>query len=481
LPYRDADRLVSIYARLLQRNETGINISWPDYLSWRDQNRTFEQIGLWTWITVTISGTGEAERVDGAAVTANLFPLLGIAPLTGRFFAAGEDSPGRDRVLIISHGLWQRRFGGDPGIVGRSITVDALPYTVVGVMPPRFNFPERGDVWVPYVPDEIAQPRGNRFLAGALGRLKPGVSIAQAQSDLDVISRRLQQEYPQENSGWDAEAVPLRDDLVGDLRRPLLVFLGAVAMVLLIACTNVANLMLVRGTARQREVALRVALGSGRHRVVRQVLIESAVIAVVGGAAGLLLSRFGVRLLAMAFPNDVPFYISFDVDVFILTFTAALMLVTAILLGLVPALRATRVDLQSALKEGTRSESAGRRRTGLRSALVVSEVALSLILLVGATLLLRSYRTLTATELGFDEKGILSTSIGLPQTKYGDIESRRRSGSGCTSASVRCRASRSWARQTVSRSAAGMCRLRCRSRVARPTSRGRNSTSTTRM
>jgi putative ABC transport system permease protein len=425
LPYRDGDRLVAIYARLPERNETGINISWPDYLSWRDQSRSFEQLGMWTWETLNFSGEPEAERVDGAAVTPNLFPLLGIPPLLGRFFTAEEAVQGRNRVVLLSHDIWKRRFAGDASIIGRAVTVDAQPYTVVGVMPPQFNFPDRGNVWVPYVPDEVARERGNRFLAGAIGRLKPGITVAEAQADLDVISRRLQQEYKQENTGWDAEVIALRDDLVGDLRRPLLIFLGAVGMVLLIACTNVANLMLVRGATRQREVALRVALGAARHRVVGQVLVESIIIALIGGVAGAMLSRVGVLLLGMAFPDNVPFYISFGVDAQVVVFTLVLTVITGLLLGLVPALRATRVNLQTSLKDGARGETHGRHRSHLRAALVVTEVALSLILLVSATLLLRSYRSLTSTELGFDEHGIISARVGLPLAKYQDREARR--------------------------------------------------------
>ena len=425
LPYRDGDRLVSIYGRLAERNETGVNISWPDYLSWRDQSRSFEQLGMWTWGTVNFSGEPEAERVDGAEVTPNLFPLLGVQPLLGRFFTPDEAVEGRNRVVLLSHDIWQRRFGGDVSIVGRAITVDAQPYTVVGVMPPRFNFPDRGNVWVPYVPNEMALPRGNRFLAGAIGRLKPGVTIAEAQADLDVISKRLQQEYKEENAGWDAEVIGLRDDLVGDLRRPLLIFLGAVGMVLLIACTNVANLMLVRGATRQREVALRVALGAARHRVLGQVLVESTMIALIGGVVGTMLSRLGVLLLGMAFPNNVPFYISFGVDAQVIIFTLVLTVITGVLLGLVPALRATRVNLQTSLKDGARGDTDGRHRSHLRGALVVTEVALSLILLVSATLLLRSYRTLTSTNLGFDEHGILSATVGLPQVKYQNFAARR--------------------------------------------------------
>lgn len=425
LPYADAERLVAVYARYQARDEHGVNISYPDYVDWRDRTSSFSQLGLYTWGSYTLSGDGEAERLDGATVTANLFPLLGVSPIVGRTFDASDQQPGRDRVILLSYGLWQRRFAGDRSVVGRGITVNGLPYTVIGVMPPVFNFPDRGQAWTPFVPEDWMLRRDNRALAGAIGRLKPGVSIEQAQRDFDVLSKNLANTYPNENFGWDAEAISLRDDLVGDLRRPLLIFQGAVAFVLLIACANVANLMLARGMSRRRELAVRMAIGAGRRRIVRQFLTESLVLALIGGGAGALLSIVGVRLLRLAFPDDVPFYLSLGVDWYALAFAAVVAMLTGVLFGLVPALRAARVDASDALREGSRGDSAGKRSHRLRRALVISEVALSLILLVGATLLLRSYRAYMSTDLGFDEKGVLSARISLPDTKYSTAEQRR--------------------------------------------------------
>jgi predicted permease len=419
LPYPEADRLVVIYSAIPRKNMHGSNISWPDYLSWREQNRTFDALGMYTWGSNTISGDGESERVESALVTANLFPLLGVRPALGRGFTSAEETPGNDRVILLGDGLWRRRFGGARDIIGRAIRVDGAPYTVIGVMPPGFAFPDRGQAWVPLAPAEWMRGRSNRGLAGAIARLRPGVTLEDARADLAVISRRLQREYPEDNFEWEAEAIPLRQDLVGDLRQPLLVFQGAVALVLLIACANVANLMLARGAARQREVAVRVALGAGRRRIVRQMLTESVVLALAGGALGALLSLGGVRLLRLLFPDDVPFYIALGVDGTALAFAAGVSILTGLLFGVAPALRAARVAPGGALREGSRGEAGGGRRAGrLRSSLVVAEVALSLVLLVGASLLVRSYQALSGTELGFDPHGVLAARISLPESRY---------------------------------------------------------------
>jgi len=419
LPYPRADELVAVYAQNPDRGIYGANVSWPDYASWRDESRALAALGMWTWTSLAVGGgAGEVERVEGSEVTANLFPLLGVRPVLGRAFSAGDQTPGRDRVALLSYGLWQRRFGGDRGVVGRSVQVDGLPYTVVGVMPPRFNFPQRGQLWVPFTVDQNAQERANRMYAGAIGRLKPGVTVEQARADLAAVSARLQREYPGDNFGWAAEVIPLRDDLVGDLRRPLLVFLGAVAFVLLIACANVANLMLARGATRQREVAIRVAIGAGRGRLVRQIMTESVLIAALGGALGVLLARYGVRLIALAFPDDVPFYISLHVDGATLLFAALTAGLTGVLFGVLPALRSTRLDVAASLRDGARDAGSSVARSRVRSALVVAEIALSLVLMAGAALLLRSYQALQGTDLGFEERGILSVRISLPLAKY---------------------------------------------------------------
>jgi len=422
LPYARAEDLVAVYSQNPVLGAHGSNISFPDYLSWRDRNRTFSALGMYTWNTLTLSGQGDPERVEGASVTANLFPLLGVRPIVGRSFIEGEDRPGSSKVMLLGYALWQRRFGGDRSIVGRSVMVDGELRTIVGVMPPGFSFPDRGSAWVPLAADAAHEQRDNRYFAGAIGRVKPGVSLAQTREDLASLSRRLAVEFPKDNEHWAAEAITLREDMTGDVRKPLLIFFGAVGLVLLIACGNVANLMLARAEARRREMAIRAAIGAGRLHLVRQVLVESLTIALAGGAAGALLAAWGVRLLRVAFPADVPFYDAISLDGAVLAFAALVAMAAAMLFGLAPALRAGRVDLNASLRAGAAGGggggTAGRGRA--RALLVVGEVALSVVLLVGALLLARSYRALQTTDLGFDQRGILSFRVGLPEAKYGE-------------------------------------------------------------
>ena len=420
LPYPDADRLVAIYAENPARGYHGANISWPDYISWRDGTRAFASLGMWTWTTATLSdGTSEAERVDGAWVTANLFPTLGVHPMIGRNFTTDEDTQGRQYVALLSHRLWQRRFAADGAIVGKRITINGRAYTVVGVMPPAFNFPERGDVWFPFAVNPAEEEHGNRGYAGAIGRLRPGVTIEQARSDLHAIDATLVHEFPNENYGWRAELKTLREDLVGDYEQPLKVFLAAVALVLLLVCANLANLMLARGTTRAREIAIRSALGASRNRLTLQLLTESLIIACLGGMLGIAIAWWGVRLLRFGFPDQAPpFFISLTIDGPALAFVAGLTFITGILFGTVPALRLSRAGPNSTLRDSSRGEGGSVHRSRLRGALVVAEIAMSVVLLVGAMLLVRSYRNLIGTSLGFDDQGILSARLTLPVAQY---------------------------------------------------------------
>ena len=418
LPYPRAEQLVSIYATNPQRDEHGVNISRFDFDSWRQQSKSFGQLGMWTWSTLTLSGGGEAERLETADVTPNLFPLLGVAPALGRGFLAGEDGGGREHVLLLSWGLWQRRFGGDRGVLGKNVEVDGAPYTVVGVMPQRFAFPAQGQAWRPLVRDPQNDSHGNRFYAGAIGRLRDGTTLEAARAEMGRISRDLQRAYPADNLGWEAELVLLREDLVGNLQRPLLVLLAAVGCVLLIACANVAHLSLVRGAARSRELAVRATIGAGRGRVLRQLLAESLTLAVAGALFGGALAAVGVRLAGRAFPDGVPFFVTLGLDARVLAFVAVLAVATGALFGLLPAWRAGDVQLGSALRESTAGAGEGRRRARTRAALVVAEVALSLVLMTGAGLLVKSYLALVGTDLGFHQRGVLSFRVTLPKARY---------------------------------------------------------------
>lgn len=421
LPFARPEELVAVYGAIPEKDMRGVNISYPDYVSWRDESHSFAALGIWTWTSPSFTGndaTG-AERVDGADVSPNLFPLLGVRPILGRTFTESEATPGGDRVVVLGYGLWQRRFAGDPSIVGRVISIDLQPYTVIGVMPRGFAFPERGEAWTPFVPRRV-ELRGNRGYAGAIGRLLPGATPVTAQRDLDVIMERLERDLPQENEGWRAQVLSLREDLVGNLRRPLEVFGAAVLLLLVIACANVANLTLTRGASRQRELAVRTALGADRRRIVRQLLTESLMLSVIGGALGAVISVYGVRLLRLGFPSDVPYYIPLGVNVPTLVFAAIVSIVAGMTFGIVPAFRTARGSLEHALREGGRAGTHGVARGRMRDAIVVAELALSVTLMVGAGLLVKSYRALASTKLGFQEKGILSFRVSLPSARYDD-------------------------------------------------------------
>jgi putative ABC transport system permease protein len=420
LPYRDADQLVAIYGANPARGIKGSNISWSDFIDWRADTRAFSAIAIWTWTSATLSGDGsEAERVNGAEVSANLFPILGVRPAIGRDFVADEETPGRNYEVILSDRLWRRRFGAERGIVGKAITVNGRPHTVVAVMPANFNFPDRGDLWVPFSTTAANESHGDRGYAGAIGRLAAGNTMESARADFHRIDANLERAYPNDNYGWGADLVPMREDLVGDLRQPLKVFLAAVGLVLLLVCANVANLMLARGATRSRELAIRSAIGASRARIAGQLLTESLLISVFGGLAGIAIAWLGVRLLKFGFPDQVPpFYISLRLEPMTVGFVAAITLITGLLFGFIPALRVAKVDVNSALRDGARGAGDGAHRSRLRRTLVVVEIALSVVLAVGAMLLVRSYRNLAGTDLGFTEHGILSARIYLPDASY---------------------------------------------------------------
>src|SRR5262245_5854988 len=415
LPCEGPDRLVYIWNAPQQGYPE--DSSLPDFVDWREQSRSFERMAATTDRTFNLTGVGEAERLNGLAVTADFFPLLSIRPAFGRVFLPEEDRPGASGVAILSHNLWRRRFGSNPDVVGRSITLNGQNHTVVGITAPDLWLPGGADLWVPLAMDPSVVGRRNDFLQ-VVGQLKPGVSLDQARAEMKVIDARLAQQYPETNSEWRAELVPLHEVLVRNSRDMLLVLLAAVGFVLIIVCANVANLLLARGATRGREIAIRAAFGAGRGRLVRQLLTESILLALLGGAGGAILALFGINALVGMGANIIPHLIEIDIDARVLGFTVFLSIVTGALFGLAPALQISRLDLIDALNEGGRAGtmSGGRR---LRQALVVSEVALSLILLIGAGLMIKSLYRLVNFDSGFNRKNLLTMQLALPQVKYG--------------------------------------------------------------
>jgi predicted permease len=437
LPYHDPARITMIWSDN-PATQLGLHEMPPtnaDIADWREQNHVFERIAAYRSSFANLSAQGEAERAAGAAVTFDFFPLLGVEPVLGRTFTAEEDQPNKNRVVVISYGLWQRAFGGDPGIIGKAIALDTVDFTVIGVMPRGFNFPRgaempagygfapQADIWVPLALSAERWQRRNQRQLVAMARLKPDTALEQAQAEMSAIAQRQAGDFPDSNAGWVVRLVPLKDQVVGKTRPLLLVLLAVVAFVLLIACANVASLLLARAAARQKEIALRAALGAGRRRVIRQLLTESILLSSLGGALGLLVAYWGVKALIAASPTNIPRLGETTLDLPVLGFTAGISLLTGILFGLVPAIQAAKTNLSEALKEGGRNPATpGQHR--LRSLLIVSEVALALVLLVGAGLLVRSFSRLLAVDPGFNPQSVLALDVMLPGAKYHTQESR---------------------------------------------------------
>lgn len=420
LPFDEPDRLVNVdqYRRADTTDEGGI--SYPNFLDCAQQNQVFEEMGVFSSRGFGVTIGTQADHVPGAIVSASAFHLLRARPILGRTFLPEEDLPGKDPVVVISETFWSRYFGRDPEIIGRTLTVEARIYTIVGVLPSSFRFPieqERPEIWttLSFV-EQFLDQRGAEIMS-AIGRLKPNATLDQARVDLAVIADRLAEQYPQSNSGTEFHAVPMHEELVGDVRPALLVLLGAVAFVLLIACANVANLMLARAAARQKEIAIRNALGASRLRLIRQLLIESLLLSALGGTAGLLLAFWGADALLALGPPDLLALGDVRPDTRVIAFTLAVSVLTGLVFGLAPVLQSSKVYLNESLKEGARTASVGHRNR-MQQFLVVSEVALAVTLLIGAGLMVRTFIKLGQVDLGFNANDVLTMETFLPRSKY---------------------------------------------------------------
>ena len=419
LPYRNPERLVMVFENHRVNGWDRFTIGAPVLGEWRKQSTAFEGLAARGWGGFILTGKGQPENVSGSLLSANLFSLLGIKPLLGRDFLAEEETYGRHHVVLLSHEFWQRRFGRDTNIVGQSITLNAEPYTVIGVMPPRTFFPEATvQLWVPlaFSADQLRQRHAHNYLV--YGRLKTGVTLEQARSDMDRVARQMA-EADEQNKGWGAVVHSLHEMSVGDSRKILLLLLGSVGLVLVIGCANIANLLLARSATRTREFAIRAALGAGRVQMIRQLLTESLMLAMLGGVTGTVLAFLGLRALVRFSPPDLPrLWEGIPLDWATLGFTALVTLTTGLIFGLAPALQASNPTQAAELHESARGSGTSRRRQRLRGSLVVSELALSLTLLVGAGLMIRSFSRLVSQQLGFNPEHVVTMGIGLPDKKY---------------------------------------------------------------
>lgn len=412
LAYKDADRLVTVLPR-------GFNpVSVANYIDWRDQSSSFEAMGAAEYWTPNLTGMDTPEHIAGLCLTQNLLPLLGVEPLLGRVFVPGEDQKGFEHEVVLSYGLWQRRFGGSPEALGKPMILDGEKYTVVGVMPPTFKFAPfwatRVELWAPLAFGERIHARGGNSLR-IFARLKPGVSLEKAQSDIATVTARLEQQYPGTNR--DVIVTPLKENVVGKIESPLLLLLGAVGFVLLIACANVAHMLLARTADRQKEIAVRTALGAGRGRVIVQFLTENLLLAGIGAAGGLLLAYWGTEALIALSPANIPRLDTVAINKSVVLFLLGLTIVTAVLFGLAPAIHATAGNLSNSLKEGGRSGSDGVLRNRLRNFLVISEFALAFVLLIGAGLTIRSFIALQSSDPGFNPRNVLSMIVSVAGSK----------------------------------------------------------------
>jgi putative ABC transport system permease protein len=426
LPYRNAERIVAIQE--VNREGKRGQITSANFLDWRAQNTVFEHLAAIRTTTSNLALADQAERIDLAQSNANFFDVFGVTPQYGRLFLPQDEQAGHEPVVVVSNTLWQRRFGSDPSLVGRPITLDGRNFTVIGIAPPGFQYPDKTELWVPplqlvpelYPGQDVTQTRGMGYLA-AIALLKPGVTQQQAAAEMETITARLRQQYPETNNRRFNRVVSLHEHLIGDTNKVLWLLLGAVTFVLLIGCANVANLLLASGAARQKEMAIRTALGASRWRVMRQLFTESTILALTGGAVGVLIAVWGLAAITKLLPTDFPRLNEIHLDLRILGFTFAASVLTGILFGLVPALQISRTDVQESMRETGRGTSASRRQSRFRQALIVTEVALCVVLLAGAGLLFRSFLRLQSVNPGFVSEQVLTARLTPSGTNFAAV------------------------------------------------------------
>jgi len=424
LGLRDTDRLVMLPETRGSRPIAGTsNVAPANFEDWKRQATSFEQLAASQLLDISITGQGEPEALLGNRVSSGLFELIGARPLMGRVFLPDEDQPGREHVAVLSFGLWQRRFASDPDIAGKTVRLEGKPFTVVGIMPKSFHFPLAGEIWIPMAMDDKERAvRGTRYM-DVVGKLKRGISTGQAAAEMRTIAKRLGETYPETNRGWQVRLMPIRDFLLGDLTRNYTwMTLGAVGFVLLIACANVANLQFARATFRAKEIAVRTALGAGRWRIVRLLVTESVLLGLAGAAVGILLAQWDVDMIRSHMPAEIARFVSgwdqIRIDGRTLLFTALVATLAGIVSGLAPALHSSKPDLNVALKESVRGSSEGRSRSRLRSALLTGEIALALVLLVGAGLMVKGVRGLISVNENLAPQSLLTMRVTLPESKY---------------------------------------------------------------
>jgi putative ABC transport system permease protein len=433
LPYQDSERLVFVWETNSQAIAALMNIqnhnqvAAANYLDWTRQNSSFEGMAALRGLNFNITGGERPERVPGAIVTQNLFSLLGVKAALGRTFLPEDAQPDRERVVVLSTGLWQRRFGGDQNVIGQKLSLNNESFSVIGVMPAEFQYPETAELWVLSrlaVPDAPGAANANLLTnrlahyLSVLGRLKPGVTIQQAQAEMTKIAANLQSQFPETNTGAGARVVSMQEEIVGDIKPALKILLAVVAFVLLIACANIANLLLARASSLSKEIAVRVALGASRLRIIRQLLTESTLLALAGGALGLVLAYEGIKVLVALNPGDIPRIKEINLDFYVLGWTILLSVLTGVLSGLAPALQVSRPNLNETLQEGGRGADPGAARHRIRNLLVILEVAVSLVLLTGAGLLIKSFINLQRVDPGFNSENVLTMRLSLPFYKY---------------------------------------------------------------